>query len=235
MAIMEIVLEQSYAGQQCINRFNYVASGTPATLSLSFALFQAVGALYDVLNPGNGYPSTGLMNAIADLQDSNVTFEQITVRDVYSVTDFYSSPFVNALVGDVSGDGLAPHNAFGFITNRVRTDVRRGTKRFVGVNESFSGEQGILQGSATSLCVALAAKMSAVLTVDDEGNTLTFTPAVCGKHRYEPNPGAYTPPRYAYEYWEDEATQMLHTAQGIVWDYYPNIRSQVSRQRGRGR
>lgn len=235
MAVMEVVLEQSYAGQQCINRFNYIATGVPASISMSFALFQALGAQHDGLLPGNGYPAAELMNLIAAVQDNGVTFENITVRDVYSVTDFYSSPFVNALVGGISGEGLSPINAVGFITNRVRTDVRRGTKRFVGVNEASVGDQGILTGSMQAACLTLANKMSAVLTVNDEGNTLTFTPAVCGKERYEPNPGEFVPPRYAYRYYATEAAQMLHVAQGIVWDFYTDVRSQVSRQKGRGR
>lgn len=235
MAVMEVVLEQSYAGQQCINRFNYVSSGTPASVTLSFALASALGAIYDALAVPPGYPPTEMMRVIADIQNTAVTFENLTVKDVYSVTDFYSLPFVEPLLGTRGTEGMSPINAIGFYTNRVRTDVRRATKRFTGVAEGDSGNLGLLTGSILPLVENLAVLLSTPLIYDDEGNTITFTPAVCGKERYDPDTGLADPNGRAYRYFPNETLQMQHTALGVLWNYYPEVRSQTSRQYRRGR
>ena len=71
------------------------------------------------------------------------------------------------------------------------------------------------------------------------GNSLAFVPAVVKKQKYQTNVGSEDPPRYAYRYipTDDggESAQLDDTATGIIWDWYPQVRSQVSRQYGRGR
>jgi len=235
MPIYEVVLQQTYNGQQCINRWNYVGSGTPASVTGSFALVSALGAIYDGGAVPPAYPPTKLMRLIAAMQSTSVTFDALSVKSIYSVTDFYESPFVQALTGTTTGtDPMSPFIAMGFRTNRVRTDVRRATKRFAGAIEGNSTGGGAISGTFLSgPMAAVAAAMSATLTYDDEGNTLTFTPCVCGKQSYPSN--IAHPERVAYKYYDTESEQMLHTAQGIVWDAYNTLRSQVSRQVGRGR
>lgn len=235
MALMEVVLEQTFAGQQCINRWNYVASGVPASVTYSFALTFALGAIFDEVAVPPGYPAAEMMRIIAAIQQNNVTFENITVKNLYSVTDFYSTPFVNALTGDQAGEANSPISAFGFYTNRVRTDIRRATKRFAGVAEAAAGSQGIITGGQLALMLTLANKMSANLTYDDAGNTLTFAPAVLGKQRYDPDSGNPSPTGRAYRYYPTEAEQLTKVAQGVIWNSYDTVRSQVSRQYGRGR
>src|SRR5688500_10686960 len=232
MAIMEVTVTQQYAGQECVNRWNYIASGVPASLSLSFALTNALGAI----EAAGVYPATSLMRRIADVQSNGVTFDTITVKDVYSVTDFYSTPFISLLQGARAGEGMSPINALGFRSSRVRSDIRRATKRFVGVSENDAGSQGVLTGAILPLLAALALEMGDIQTWNDEGSTLTFTPCVVSKELYDPNPeNPLAKNHTAYRYYETEAEQMLHVAQGISWDYYPQVRSQVSRQYGKGR
>jgi predicted enzyme related to lactoylglutathione lyase len=235
VAVFEAILEQTYAGQSIVNRWNYIGTGVPASVSLSFALAQALGAIYDEVAVPPAYPAAGLMRKIAAIQAQGVVFDALTVKDVYSATDFYSTLFTPALTGDVGGEANSPAMAFGFFTNRIRTDVRRATKRFTGVPESASVNLGLINSSITAAMQAVATAMSAVLTYDDEGNTLTFTPAVCGKERYDPDSGLADPEGRAYRYFPTEAAQMLKTAQGVLWDYYPQVRTQTSRQYGRGR
>jgi hypothetical protein len=43
MPLYEVVLEQRYYNQQVVNRWNYVGSGTPASVTGSFALLSALG------------------------------------------------------------------------------------------------------------------------------------------------------------------------------------------------
>lgn len=232
---MEVVLQQNYLSQQCINRWNYIASGTPASVTLSFALISAMGGIYDGAAVPPAYPPGKIIRLLSAVQNTSVAFDLLSARDVYSVTDFYESPFVQALNGVANaGEVMSPFVAYGFRTNRIRTDVRRATKRFVGASEGNVGAGGTLFASFVSAAIQpLQVAMSQTLTYVDEGNTITFVPCVCGKQKYVPDPDK--PERVAYRYWPTEAEQVQHTASGIVWDAYAQVRSQVSRQVGRGR
>lgn len=236
MPLMEVTLEQTYANQEIINRWNYLASGTPASVSFSFALTSALGAIFDDVAVPPGYPPTELMALIASAQHSGVSFQTVTVKDVYSSTDFYSTPFVNALVGARTGDGQSPANAFGFRTNRVRSDIRRATKRLVGVAEGDVGTMGVIVPAfVVSHLNPIAEKMTEALEFDDESNILTFQPCVVKKERYDTETGLADPDGNAYRYFENPATQLGLLAVSVSWEPYEQVRTQVSRQYGRGR
>lgn len=228
--IYEVVLSQTYQGQNCVNRWNYVSSGTPAAVTGSFGLAFAFGAIPDVVT---GYPSGTIISQLAALQASSVTFIDLIVKAVYDPTDFYAAPFVETLVGGLTGDGLPPFNAYGFRTNRVRRDIRRATKRFVGVIEANQAN-GAVSGATITALNDLGALMGQALGYNDEGNTLTYVPTVVSKQRYDPDTGNASAEGRAYRYYPDEATQLEHIAQGIVWDTYSTVRSQASRQGGHG-
>lgn len=222
MAIMELVLRQRYFGVEIVNRWNYVSGGTPAAASLSFALVSAVGAV--------ALAADSMIGEIRALQSTAVDFVDIEARNVYSTTDFYTRPFGTGINGqNAGGEALSPVMAYGFRTNRVRTDVRRGTKRFVGVVENDTTSGGNLSAAALDQMNIILGLMSDILTYDDEGNTLSFSPAVCGKEAYTTPSG-----RTAYRYYATEAAQLAMTAQGILWEAYDTTRSQTSRQYGRG-
>lgn len=236
MPLMEVTLEQSYAGQEIINRWNYLASGIPAAVTFSFALTAALGAIFDDLAVPPGYPPTELMGLIAAAQHSGVSFQTVTVKDVYSATDFYSTVFINALSGGRSGDGMTPVNAYGFRTNRVRSDIRRATKRFVGVSEGDVQTLGVvIPAFVVSHLNPIAEKMSEALEYDDEGNNLTFQPCVVKKERYNSDTQLADPDGNAYRYYANQATQLGLLAVSVTWEPYEQVRSQVSRQYGRGR
>lgn len=232
MAFLEATLTQTYGGQECVNRFTYQSTGTPAAVSLSFLLTRALGAIASA----GIYPATGLMQRIANIQSDRVSFVTLTVKDLHSTTDFYSLPFIETLNGVISGDCMAPNVVVGYRTNRVRSDIDRGQKRFSGVAESIVGLEGFLSGAfVAGAGAALATAMSAVLTETDEGNTVTFTPVVLGRQRYNPDTGLPSPTGRAYRYYPTPAEQAARTASGILWDIYPDTRTQASRTRGRGR
>ena len=234
MALYEVVLQQSYFGQEIINRWNYIGQGTPAAVSGSFALAFALGAIYDAVAVPPGYPEDGLMRLIANAQANDVSFDFLSVRNIYSNTDFYETPFLNPLVGSVSGESLSPFVAFGFRTNRVRSDIRRGMKRLVGVTVTGVTEGGdIAPATMSGLLLPIAEAMTDILEYNDEGNTLTFTPAIFGRERYLPDPER--PDRPAYRYYPTENEQEDNAATGILWSPYNTARSQTSRQYGRGR
>jgi len=229
MPIMEVVLQQTYFGQNTINRWNYLASGTPSAVSYSFGLVSALGAIPDT----GVYPVTGLMHLIALIQASGVAFIQLGAKDVYDPIDFYETAFIPAKAGLFNGENMTPAVALGFRTNRTRTDIRRATKRFVGVTESVSAAGGVIVDAPILAAMdAVAAKMSEVLTFDDEGNTLSFAPIVVSKEEYLPNPA--NTENVAYRYYETEAEQLTHIMTSITWEKYTTIRTQTSRQYGRG-
>lgn len=232
MAFMEATLLQLYGGQECVNRFYYQSTGTPAAASLSFLLTRGLGAIAVV----GVYPTTKLMRKIADAQSNGVSFTTLTVKDMYSVTDFYSLPFIEPLIGQRVGDSASPTVAVGFRTNRVRSDIRRGTKRFAGVAEESVQVAGALTSAfITGQGAALALAMAATITEVDEGNSVNFVPVVLGKQRYDPDTGLPDPAGRAYRKYPTAVEQADHVAAGILWDIYPETRTQTSRQKGRGR
>jgi len=236
MALMEVTLEQTYAGQECVNRWNYLASGTPAAVTFSFALVSALGAVFDEVAVPPGYPPTGLMQKIANVQAAGVSFQTLTCKDVYSATDFFSVAFVNPLVGAQAGEGMSPIQAIGFRTNRVRSDIRRATKRFVGVSESDVGALGVIVPAfMTSDVIPLAEAMTDILEFDDSSNLLSFAPCVVKKQRYNTVTQLPDPDGNAYRYYPTFAEQEDLLATSVTWEPYDQVRSQVSRQYGRGR
>lgn len=234
MAILEMVLTSTYFNQLCINRWNYVSGGTPAAVLPTFALASAIGAVYDEGHVPPEYPPNTLMWLIARMSSNQVHFQQVTVLNVYDPTDFYQTPFVPAYNGAADGEGLSPAVAYGFRTNQVRRDIARATKRFVGATEDRVTPGGVLAAGSAAIWDDLAVMMSDVLEYDDEGNTLTFAPAVCSKLAYDvPQPPPKLPTR-AYKYYPTLTEQLAHTATGITWEKYSTVRTQTSRQYGKG-
>ncbi len=221
--LYELVMRSIYFGQVCINRFNYVLTGTPAAASGSFGLqFAFFGGA------GVAPSATSVIGELLDIVSNQWTLTEIETRAIYSATDFYTRPFLTPVVGEQAGDAASPVLAYGLRTNRVRSDIARGTKRFVGVPETVMGQGGVIPGVLPAV-QEVAVAMSAVLIYDDEGNTLSYSPCVVQKEKYTTPSG-----RDAYRYYPTLSEQMEHVALGILWEAYPQVRSQVSRQYGRG-
>lgn len=227
MPLYEVVLEQRYFNQQVINRWNYVGSGTPAAVSPSFALLDALG----FIGLSTTLVAATVGAGIQGIQNGAVTFVQATARAIYIDEDFYGNPFLANTIGGVGGlgDPMSPVAAFGFRSNRVKQSIGRGYKRFVGMSEGDLDSGGILATGAVTRANNLKTAMNATLTYDDEGNTLTFTPAIAQKLEYTTPSG-----KKAYKYYPDEAAQAPHLAVGINWELYTQQRTQNTRQYGRG-
>jgi len=225
--IYELTLVTLYFNQVCINRWNYVMSGTPAAVTGSFALAFASGFIRTEID--GGFPFGTLANNVRVNLNEGVRFLEVTSRALYSVTDFYASPINPPKFGTVAGEGSAPFVAFGFRTNRVRTDIRRATKRLVGVTETDVSTGGVITSTRFTALVALADVMSNNLTYTDEGQNLTFAPLVCKKQKYVSPSG-----KPAYRYFPTLSEQLDNSATSIIWQPYATVRSQTSRQYGRG-
>lgn len=227
MPLMEVVLEQQFANQQCINRWNYVASGTPAAVTYSFALLEAMGwiSVTTALIAGT------IGAKLQSIQNAGAHFVQATARAVYVDEDFFGNPFVASTNGAVAtgATALSPLSAYGFRSNRVRQSIGRGYKRFTGMDEGAIEAGGLLTSAAQTDLQGMSDLMGDTLTYDDSGNTLTFVPCIVQKEKYTTPSG-----KTAYRYYSTESLQAAHLASGILWEAYDQMRSQVSRQYGRG-
>lgn len=222
MPIMEVVLRTQFQGQECVNRWNYLATGTPAAVTYGFAMIAAMGGV--TIEDGS------LFDYLKELMSTSVDFIDVEANDVYNPLDFYTRPFATGTNGSATGVATTPVLAYGYRSNRIRRDVRRGTKRFTGVVEEAMAAGGEITGSYLTTADQLREAMSDVLTYDDEGNIISFTPIVCSK-----KPRVLENGNTTYEYWPTYEEQLAHSAVGVIWELYDNVRTQTSRQYGRGR
>lgn len=227
MAIYEVVAVQTLFGQQVINRWNYVSAGTPAAVSGSFALCSAFGAVPTGTPPT--FAAGTVFDLMRDLQSDDLKINEVIVKNLFSVTDFYTIPFA-ALAGKSTEGSTTPFVAYGLRTNRTRLDINRGQKRIAGVPETVFGDGGVIVPSIVTALDALAEEMSSVISYDDEGNVINFTPVILGRDPGPVNPAG----KKTYPLYPTESAQLSHLMQSIIWQGYPEVRSQVSRQYKRG-
>ena len=223
--LLELTLYMTYFQQACLNRFNYIMTGTPAAVSPTFALTYAAGFVKDGTPPA--YDNDLLFGQIRLNLSTAVAFNEVRTINVYNDTDFYTLPFIGGEAGFVGGTPVSPTVALGFRSNQVNRSIRRGFKRFVGVSENIVTSGGALDGDGITWATALASALGEVLTYDDEGNTLTFTPCVVSKEKYVAPSG-----NDAYRYYSTYEAQLARTAIGVDWQHYNETRTQRSRQYG---
>jgi len=228
MPLYEITLEQLYAGQQCINRWNYQSGAAPEGVSGAFKALVGMGFAPDTdIEPFGPDTIAGKLQVI---QSGGVTFVQAIARNLYSVTDFYTYAFPPATNGEGAGEGMSPTMAYGFTSDRTRSDIRRAQKRFVGVTESTTDSGGIFSSAALPVIQDVGDAMGDINIVPSGITAMTFTPYVFGREKYHP-PGKTT---WAYRYYETEAEQLEHIAVITAFNAKTSVRTQTSRQYGRG-
>lgn len=226
--LFEATISQTYFGQECVNRFNYVSDVVTPDASGAAKLAQSMGVIAPSEDPDPG----SLIALMQALSNTNVQWNAISVRDVYSDFDFVEIPL--GFSGLHATDGLSPAVAYGFKTNRTRLDIRRGFKRLVGVSEGAVATGGVLTGTGISGSVSVAAAMSEQLVGLIGSTTVTYTPVIVKKESYDV-PDSGTPPRKAFRYYEDETEQLTLLMRDLIWSHYTQVRTQNSRQYGKGR
>lgn len=223
MPLYEVVLEQEYNGKPCVNRWNYLGGGTPTAVQPSFALLTAMG----FLAASTTFVDTTVAGRIQRMQNTAVRFVQCTARAVFVDDDFYGNGFLSGTFGTnaTAGDAMANYEAFGFRSSRVKQSIGRGYKRFVGLTEGMVGAYGEFTSGVQGGMEQVADEMSNIVTYDDEGNTLTFSPCIAQKLKYTTPSG-----KDAYKYYPTEVAQAPHLAIGINWEIYDDSRTQNSRK-----
>lgn len=222
--LYEVIARGTYFGRPFNNRWNYVSTGEPASVLGSFGLAFAMGFILE----GGVYVSTKLFGRLRTISATEVLWNSVQVRAAsdYDVTDFYEVPYATPVAGlYTTSDAASPALAWGFRTNRVRLDIDRGYKRFVGIPEISMGDGGVIASADLASAALLATAMSDVITYDDEGNTISYAPCVVSKQEYTTPEG-----NRAYRYYPTLAQQMEHVATGIAWSAYTTVRTQRSRQ-----
>jgi len=225
MALFELILNTMYLDQKQVNRFNYICDGTPIGVSTSFALVSALGLITD---DTDNFP-TGLLGArLQAILNSQTIFVQALARNVYDPLDFYDYAYVAGIVGGVAGGGASPVDTIGFNSNRVRTDIRRGQKRFGGLSLTAIGNGGAIAGATLTAAPAMAEALGTTYSYTAGGNALDFAPVVVSKEKVVVDGKA------TYVYYPTLSAQSAHWASGLTWIMKTSTRTQGSRQYGRG-
>jgi len=228
MPLYEVTLEQSFANQQIINRWNYVGDAVPAGESGAALALQAMGAIAPP--SGDAFGVGTVLGDLRPLQSTDVIFVQIIARNIYSVTDFMSYAFPPNTYGEnTGGQSLSPTAAVGLTSDRTRADIRRAQKRFTGICEPDVVGKGELSGSALAGWQVLGDTMGDIMIGVGAVTPMTFTPHVFGRIDY-PTPSGKT----AYKYYSTEVLQREHIARINQWNLKRQVRTQASRQYGRG-
>lgn len=227
MPYYEVTLQQLYFGQECINRWNYQSAAPPSGTSGAYLCAVGMGAIADDDTPA--FDITTILGKLQQLQSTSVTFVELVVKTLYSVTDFYTYSFPTGTVGTGGGEPMSPTMALGFSSDRTRANIRRSQKRFVGLTESVLDAGGVLSSSYATSAQVLGTMMGNPNTVTLDGVTTTFNPVTMGRLKYHP-PGKTT---WAYKYYpEDELAD--HAAPITQFNVKNQARTQTSRQYGRG-
>lgn len=228
MPLYEITLEQSYFGQQVINRWNYQSNTIPDGVSGAFKALVGMGFSPDTdIDPFGADTVAGKLQAV---QSSSVFFVQAIAKNLYSVTDFFTYAFPPNTTGSSDTSvGESPVVAIGFTSDRTRSDIRRAQKRFVGVPEAAVAAGGVLESGYLALCQDLGDTMGDPNVVPAGLGSITYTPYCFGREKYTAPSG-----NDAYRYYPTESEQLDHIALITTFTAKPQTRSQVSRQYGRG-
>lgn len=217
-----VTLRMAALGQQIINRFDYFVP-TSMTGASALELLTLMGFVPTGTPPT--FPADTVAFGIQQLCSDDLSFLEVEVAELYTPTDFYVAAFSPAPHG-ANGAGIGSiTDAFGLFTNRVRTDIKRGFKRIGGVPVDAYAGGSLIDGTYLTILNSLAALMSTLLA----GVTATYSPAV---FQFE----AYTTPRgrTAYRKYATSTLQSAHVAHPMLWASYDTVRTQVSRQIGRG-
>lgn len=221
------------SGQLIVNRLNFTSSNETVETATSIGLLRALG--YDPEETGSPIGATFLADFLA-AQTTAYQIDEIIVRNLWSVTDFITQPVSGVgwqgaiTVG--SGDGLQTFIAAKLRTNRVRTDIRRGTLSLTGGTEEQTEGADVWTAGYLTLLSNVAARLNTPPSFTSGGASTQFLPSVFKKERYiVPDSD---PVRFAYRYYTDFALFQANIASPVTWSAVERVTSQVSRKIGRG-
>lgn len=229
----EVTILGEKNSQLIVNRLNFTSNNDEPLTANSVGLLQALG--YNVSEPsmiGAGSVLAGI------LLTSTVSYRinELIVRNLHSTTDFITQPVTGV---DWQGTQAEAANtqtptfiAAKLRTNRVRSDIRRGTLALTGGNDGHLENASLWAAGYVTLLQTLCNALNLPPSHTAGGATSTFLPSVFGKERYAVPDS--DPVRYAYRYWQDFTFFQANAAIGVTWSPVTRATSQVSRKIGRG-
>lgn len=229
----EVTILGQKNSQLVVNRLNFTSNNETVETSNSIGLLQALG--YDPSEPSNIAVGSVLRTFLA-AQTALYQVDELIVRNLWSVTDFITQPVSGVdWQGSIvvpAGDGLQTFVAAKLRTNRVRTDIRRGTLSLTGGTEEMTEGNDVWTSGYMTLLNGLATALNAGPTFTNGGASTQFLPSVFKKERYVVPDS--DPVRFAYRYYTDFALFQANVASPVTWSAVESISSQVSRKIGRG-
>jgi hypothetical protein len=203
--------------QEVRNVFYYEQTNTENTLELDAQKlgFGFEAKFLDVA--GEGLRSVAISNS--------VSYYGYEIRNLYDESVFLDLFFATPFTGGGTTESLPPFVAYGFRSDRTRSDVRRGFKRFTGVLEDQIQATGYSLATITELQTEIGDKLGEQLQA--VGTDPIYLPGVVGRIKYEVEPG-----KFAYRLPENPAeTKFMYTTN---WVLQSQPTTQNSRKIGRG-
>lgn len=230
--LFELTIKGTYQNQLVMNRLNFVSDNDNAGTANAAGLLRAAG----LVPAAPSAPLTAsMLHRFLQAQTDAYQMTELLSRNLYDVTDFYTATVSGGgWNGEiVSGaDGLMSFVAQKIRTNRVRTDIRRGTLALTPPTEEAVDAAGNLLVGQLTVLQALCTELNAEMEDSVGEETTIFLPAVMKKQKYQvPDT---IPQTEAYRYYSTASIQLANTAYPVVWEPVGTVTSQVSRRVGKG-
>lgn len=207
--IYQLSLEQEYLGQACFNIFHYrqQTENTDTEITTS----EALGRAFDAL----------ILTFLKEIQVTTVEYKEINVFNLFNPEDVYSRvPTTETTGAYVSTDALNTFHAIELRTLRVRRDIKRGFKRFTGMDESMV-IAGILNPALSEDVANVRLALSNDQQLPEETDTPVWRPVIVKRVKYVAPSG-----KTAYRLPESTGELVYNRA---TWEY-ARISTQNSRK-----
>lgn len=176
--IFQLVMKQTYLGQECLNVFFYrqISENTDPDITSA----QALASAFD----------QDVCPAIAGIQIEACEFDTLEVINLFDPGDLNSRNITAVSTGAiVATDALNTFHAMEYRTSRVTRAIRRGFKRFTGMDESMV-IVGQLNPSFYTVATAVKDAMNATIQQDGEPLTPNFQPVIVKRIKYVTSSGS---------------------------------------------
>jgi len=229
----EVTLKGTYQQQQVINRLCFTSDvDTPSTTN-AFALGRALGLLNVIVD---GPLEDSVLEAYLACQTDLFQMDEILIRNLFNPTDFYTAALSGVTWRGSNPAGTAalmPFVASKLQTNRINTEIARGSLALTPFTEAAYDNSGVLNEGSLAVLQELCDRLNEPPSAAEDSDVTNFIPTVFQKEEYDV-PDSGTPPRKAYRYYTDPAIQAEHSAVGVTWFPKNRATSQTSRRFGKG-
>jgi len=219
--------------QLVMNQLTFLSDIDDPTTTNAYGLLQSLG--FDPMDTSAPIPNS-VLDTLLQAQTTAYQMNEIVVRSLTSVIDFITQPVTGvSWAGGITvgtGDRAPTFVAARIRTNRVRTDIRRGTLALTPPTEENIDASGNLLVGQLTVLQALCTELNEPMATSEGAETTLFLPAVLKKQKYTvPDT---IPPTEAYRYYSTASAQLANAAYPVVWEPVGQVTSQVSRRVGKG-